>query len=604
MKTSFYSRTLALLTRVDKVRLVAVMVIQIMLGILDLLGVGFLGILGALSISGIQSRPTSQGVMDVLQTFNLERLQFQEQVTVLALLASLILISRTLLSIYLNRKVLYFLSRRGALISSQLIEKLLNQSLTQMQSKQSQESLYAVTNGVSYLTLGLLGTTATLFADASLLLILFLGLLFIDSILALSTLTFFGLVGLGMYFIMQKKSQDLGEQEAKFGIESNQRILEVLGTFRETVVRNRRAYYSQEIGKARLLHADTLAELTFMPLVSKYVIESSVIIGALGISAVQFILQDAEQAFGTLAVFLAAGTRIAPAVLRLQQSGIQIRRAIGGAKRTLDLIDELKEIRILNEPFMDIDFVHDGFTPEILLNQVSFSFPGSAVEVISKIDLTIKAGEVVAIVGPSGAGKTTLVDIILGVLKPDIGTVVVSNFPITETIKKWPGAISYVPQDVLIVNGTIESNVKLGYPITVGDEKVLDECLEISQLGDFVRSLPQKTLTHVGDKGTSLSGGQRQRLGIARALFTKPRLLVLDEATSALDGELEANLSSAINSLRGNVTLIFIAHRLSTVKSADKVVYIENGKILCVGTFDQVRRECYGFDRQASQMGL
>jgi ABC-type multidrug transport system fused ATPase/permease subunit len=604
MKTSPYSRTLALLSGADKTKFATMMVIQVLLGVLDLLGVGILGILGALSINGLQSNQTSQTITDILRILNIEKLQFQNQVAVLALIASLLLICRTFLSIYLNKKVLYFLSRRGALISSQLIGKLLSQNLTQIQGKQSQESLYAVTNGVTYLTLGLLGTTATLFADASLLLILFLGLFVIDPILALSTLTFFGFVGFWMYILMHKKSQDLGEQEAKFSIISNQRILEVLGAFRETIVRNRRAYYSEEIGKTRLSHADTMAELAFMPLISKYVIESALIIGGLGICAIQFTLLDAEQAVGTLAVFLAAGTRIAPAVLRLQQSGIQIKRAIGSSKTTLDLIDELKDIPILDEPSSEIDFLYEGFIPEISLNQVSFTFPGSKDEVISNVDLTIEAGEVVAIVGPSGAGKTTLVDLMLGVLKPNRGSVMISKLPVTEAVKKWAGAISYVPQDVLIVNGTIESNVKLGYPNSLGKKEILDECLEISQLTDLVQSLPKKTLAEVGDKGTSLSGGQRQRLGIARALFTKPRLLVLDEATSALDGETEASLSLAINSLRGRVTLIIIAHRLSTVRSADKVVYIEGGKILSVGTFDQVRLDCEGFNRQASQMGL
>jgi ABC-type multidrug transport system fused ATPase/permease subunit len=607
MKTSPYSRTLALFSRADKAKFAAMMVIQVLLGVLDLLGVGVLGILGALSINGLQSNQTNQTnqmVTDVLRMLNVEKLQFQNQVAVLALIASLLLICRTFLSIFLNRKVLYFLSRRGALISSQLIGKLLSQNLTQIQGKQSQESLYAVTYGVTSLTLGLLGTTATLFADASLLLILFFGLFVVDSVLALSTLTFFGLVGFWMYIIMHKRSQDLAELEVKFSIVSNQRILEVLGAFRETIVRNRRAYYSGEIGKTRLSHADTMAELAFMPLISKYVIESALIIGGLGICALQFTLLDAEQAIGTLAVFLAAGTRIAPAVLRLQQSGIQIKRAIGSSKTTLDLIGELKDIPILDEPSPEIDFLYEGFIPEISLNQVSFTFPGSRDEVISNVDLTIEAGEVVAIVGASGAGKTTLVDLMLGVLKPDRGSVMISKVPVSEAVKKWAGAISYVPQDVLIVNGTIESNVKLGYPISLGAKGLVDECLEISQLGDLVRSLPNKTLAEVGDKGTSLSGGQRQRLGIARALFTKPRLLVMDEATSALDGETEANLSLAINSLKGRVTLVLIAHRLSTVRSADKVVYIEGGKILSVGTFDQVRLDCEGFNRQASQMGL
>jgi ABC-type bacteriocin/lantibiotic exporter with double-glycine peptidase domain len=156
----------------------------------------------------------------------------------------------------------------------------------------------------------------------------------------------------------------------------------------------------------------------------------------------------------------------------------------------------------------------------------------------------------------------------------------------------------------MIANGTIRSNITLGFPDDAGSDQMILDAITISQLNGYLESLPDKENSKVGDRGAGMSGGQRQRLGIARALFTKPKLLVLDEATSALDGETEANVSSAIRSLKGDVTVILIAHRLSTVREADQVVYIEDGKILATGTFEEVRKAVPNFDRQASLMGL
>ena len=173
-----------------------------------------------------------------------------------------------------------------------------------------------------------------------------------------------------------------------------------------------------------------------------------------------------------------------------------------------------------------------------------------------------------------------------------------------EAINKWPGAIAYVPQDVMISNGSIKENLVLGYSQDeVGDE-LIQNALGIAHLQNFVLSLSEGIDTHVGERGSNLSGGQRQRLGIARALITKPKLLVLDEATSSLDGQSESDISDSINEMRGEITVLLIAHRLSTVQNADKVVYMEDGKILCVGTFDEVRKKVPNFDKQASLMGL
>lgn len=207
-------------------------------------------------------------------------------------------------------------------------------------------------------------------------------------------------------------------------------------------------------------------------------------------------------------------------------------------------------------------------------------------------------------VGQSGAGKTTLADLILGVLEPDAGEIRIGHLKPINAIKRWPGAVGYVPQDVLIFNGTVRQNVALGY----SEGEIIDariwEALENAQLVEFVRGLPLGLDTPVGDRGSKLSGGQRQRLGIARALYTLPKLLVLDEATSSLDGGTEADISRAINQLKGKVTVIMIAHRLSTVKNSDVVHYLSEGKLLASGTFSHVRSQIPEFERQASLMGL
>jgi ABC-type multidrug transport system fused ATPase/permease subunit len=196
------------------------------------------------------------------------------------------------------------------------------------------------------------------------------------------------------------------------------------------------------------------------------------------------------------------------------------------------------------------------------------------------------------------------VDVILGVIMPKTGSIKISSLDPMEAINKWPGAIAYVPQDVMISNGSIKENLVLGYSQDEVDDDLIQNALRIAHLQDFVLSLSKGVDTHVGERGSNLSGGQRQRLGIARALITKPKLLVLDEATSSLDGQSESDISDSINEMRGEITVLLIAHRLSTVQNADKVVYMEEGKIICIGTFHEVRQKVPNFDKQASLMGL
>jgi ABC-type multidrug transport system fused ATPase/permease subunit len=582
-----------------------VAIIQIVSGLMDLLGVAIIGVLGALTISGVQSSQPGNRVNSVLVFLHLQNQSLQMQATILGGTAALVLIARTAFSIIFTRRTLFFLSRRGALISSDLISRLLSKSLLTIQERSTVETLYAVTHGVGIIVLGIIGTGVIIVSDLSLFLVLFVGLFIIDPILAISTSLVFIAIGLLIYRLMNVRARDLGVINTNLSILSSEKILEVLNSYRESVVRNRRSYYADEIRKTRLEISDTIAELQFMPNVPKYIIETTVILGALLIGGVQFLLQDAQHAIATLSLFLAAGMRIAPAALRIQQNALQIRSNLGIAQPTLKLIDELGQSDPNTKVVIDkLDLVHKDFIPSIEIHDVSFRYPNAKNNALTGVTLSVVPGSTVAIVGSSGAGKTTLIDVLLGVLPIDKGEIRISGETPAKVVSKWPGAIAYVPQDVTISNGTVKQNISLGFPsgeVTSGN---IEQTLTISQLSSFVKNLPQGIDTEVGEKGSRISGGQRQRLGIARAMFTNPLLLVLDEATSSLDGETEASISEAVRNLKGKVTVVMIAHRLSTVREADQIVYMEAGKILATGTFDEVRNSVSDFDRQAQLMGL
>jgi ABC-type multidrug transport system fused ATPase/permease subunit len=341
-----------------------------------------------------------------------------------------------------------------------------------------------------------------------------------------------------------------------------------------------------------------------MPYVGKYVIETSVVVSAVFMGFIQFSLQDTVEAVGTMAIFLAAGSRIAPAVLRLQQGAVAIRSNSGAALATLDLISELEGANTTELVSDSLTIDHQGFKPVVRFSNVSFTYPSKITPAISNVDLEVNEGHFIAVVGSSGSGKTTLVDLMLGVLEPSDGMILISGENPVDAVSKWPGAISYVAQDVTIANGTIRENITLGYPSTAASDSLINETLKVSHLIEFVEKLDSGMHTNVGERGTLLSGGQRQRLGIARAMLTRPKLLVLDEATSSLDGVTEFDVSESLLFLRGTTTVIMIAHRLSTVRKADLVVYLHEGRVVARGSFDEVRNAVPDFDQQAKLMGI
>ncbi len=605
MRDKTVGRSLRLLAPKDRRKLGLVVVIQIFLSGLDLFGVALIGVVSALAITGVSGQVTGNRVGAVLEFMQLDGYTFETQVAILGVTAGVTLIGRTLLSIFFIRKSLFFLAHKAAIISGDLTSRVLAQPLLQLQKRSSQETLYALTGGVSSLVLVILGTVVMLASDLSLVLVMAVGLLVVDAGTAIGSFIFFAFIAIFLYRLSSSRVRSLNESIAETTIRGNEKVIEVLSNYRESIVRNRRAYYAKEFAKNRLDYSKFSAENSFIPNISKYVLESSVIIGAILLSATQFILQDARVAVATLAIFLAAGTRVAPAILRIQQGLLQIKGASGSADLTLKLAEEVANYSIASDtdPTLALG-AHSNFSAQVSFDNVSFSYPDGENKILDQVSFQILPGQFVAFVGSSGAGKSTLVDLLLGVLLPDSGVIKISGKNPGIAIEESPGAIAYVPQDVAIAIGTVRENIALGFPSEFATDDRINKALEIANLASFIDSLESKADTQVGERGAKLSGGQRQRLGISRAMFTNPKLLVLDEATSSLDAETEASVSNSIQSLRGGTTILMIAHRLATVRTADLVIYLADGHILAQGTFAEVRASVPDFDKQASLLGL
>ncbi len=597
-------RCILILEKRDRNRFFLIVWIQTLLGFLDLIGVAVIGVIGALAVNGIQSRNPGETVSQVMNILQIDQFSLQVQTAILGILGASVLIGRTCFSIYFSRKILYFLSYKSAQISSKLTKNLLSQSLSKVQENSTHHTLYAATTGVSSITIGVLANLANLIADISLCLILTAGIFAFDPVTALASISLFSIILLILHSSLSKKSKGAIRKQTELTIKTAELTNEIVDSYREAVVRKRREFYAHEISTNRFKISGFYAELAWMPSISKYVVEITVTLGALSLAALQFLSQDSTRAVGSLALFLAAGTRIAPALLRIQQNSISINTNLVGSEPTFNLIDSLVEKTSQEDFDLYIRTDHQDFIPLIEINDLSFAYENSSENSVSDVSFQVLPGELVAVVGPSGGGKSTLIDLILGMHEPKSGNVRISGLDPLASIAKWPGAIGYVPQNVIISSGTIRSNIGLGYPISSVTEDLANVALERAQLLDFVSNSDRGLDYETGERGSKLSGGQKQRLGIARALVTNPKFLILDEATSALDAETESLVSAAIGKMHGEITVLLIAHRLTTVLKADKVIYMDKSRIVAQGTFEEVRRNVPDFEKQAHLMGL
>lgn len=616
-KTDFMSmreavkRSLALLSRRDRRRLALATLIQIAASFLDLLGVLLLGLVGALAVTTVQGQQTPEVVTRVVAHLGLAELTNVQLLVLFSCAAAVALLLKTLLSALVLRRVFRFLAGRQAVVSAQLARSLLSKPLTFVQSRPSQDTAYALIQGSGAATMGVLGQWVIMVSESSLLLILAIALFVVNPIIALSSVAFFALVALALHYSLGKWASVAGRGIYEADVASLDSVQEVVNAYREVSIADRRSFYVDRLERLRWDSARAASDYQFIGAVPKYVFEVAFVAGGFCLAGFLFATQPMAAAVGTLTLFLAAATRVMPSILRVQGAAVSLRNSSGMATATFELAVDLADQQErwsakTTSSFSSADSpIQSGaLVPEVELREVSFTYPGSTSPAIQEVSLQIAEGTSVAFVGTSGAGKSTLADLMLGILEPDVGEVFVGGVAPCRATCTWSGSIGYVPQDVVLSNATIRENVALGIPHGAIDDERVWEALERAHIADLLQGEREGLDTRVGERGVRLSGGQRQRLGIARALYTRPRLLVLDEATSALDAETELALSQTFIDLEGSVTTVIIAHRLSTVRHADTVVYMDGGRIVATGSFDAVCNQVPAFRRQAEAMGL
>jgi ABC-type multidrug transport system fused ATPase/permease subunit len=604
--------SLALLSARDQLRIKLVVLLQFGISFLDLLGVLILGLITALATVATTGTPLpDSGVGSFVNSLP----NSSSFVIGLALTAGIVLVSKSILGLIVTRRTFKFLANRQAIVAGNLAHRLLSRPLLEVQSRSSQETTLALTNGVTALTLNTLGPVVVVAAEMSLVFVLALGLILVDPLVALFSVGFFALLIVLLQYLLGSWATRLGRGQTNADIGSFAALQHALRTYREISVSGRRGLFINRFQSLRWNAARVLADQFILSQVGKYVFEVGLIIGGGLLVLLISLTRDTAAAIAIITVFLASSARLIPSLLRLQGGLMTIRGAQGTGAVTLALIDELNAAEAASAPpavaapiaeaFNEsIHAGFPGFIPSVSLQSVELSYPEATELALDSITLEITPGESVALVGATGAGKSTLADIVLGVLLPDFGSVTVSGVEPHECVTRWPGAMAYVPQDIAVLSGTVRENVALGIPSEFIDNSLVWEALEWAQLSTFLSESRDGIDTVVGENGIQLSGGQRQRLGIARALYSRPRLLVLDEATSALDAGTERVITETLDSLAGDVTLIVIAHRLATIRHCDQVIHLADGRITGRGTFEEVRLQVPEFDRQSGLLGL
>lgn len=385
-------------------------------------------------------------------------------------------------------------------------------------------------------------------------------------------------VGLFTY-ITKRFSKGLGKEGQVYKAKLYQWMSQSLGGIKEVKVLNREKFFVSSYQKNYKLYIRGIRINRLLSITPKYIVEAVCMTGLLLaiIVKLNYGRSDIAAFIPQLAAFAVAAFRLLPSVGRINEHVNNILYA----SPSVDLIyNDLKEIEDYEETTGQEENKAWKFEENITAKHITYSYPGLDKEVLKDAECVIPKGKTVAFIGNSGAGKTTIADIILGLLKPQFGKVKVDDMNVYKNLTIWHHQLGYIPQVIYLSDDTIRSNVAFGIREQEIDDSAVMEAIRKAQLAEFVDGLPDGLDTLVGDRGVRLSGGQRQRIGIARALYHDPEILVLDEATSALDNETETAVMESIESLQGMKTMIIIAHRLTTIRNADIVYEVTDGKII------------------------
>lgn len=507
-------------------------------------------------------------------------------VVALALMIVGTFVAKDVCALVFRRWQLTFMAEHQVEVSTKMLEGYLTGPYAWHLTKNTGDKLWTVQGAVAAGYIGGISSALAAITEVLTVTFIFVSLLFISPVATLAAIVYFGVAALIVQGLIRPRILRASQQVLESSQLMSKASLQSLTAVKEIKLRHAHGPFVASFSEASNQGARAGVTASLLNDVPKYFLEIVFIVGV-GLLAIGATSSGSpEKAVTLLGIFVAAGTRILPSSVRLINAVAGIRFARFPLEHLVQENRWQEEARREQSDEIRTDEVPTG---DVAIRDLTFSYADRPDELVLRgVDLDIPSGQSVAIVGSSGAGKSTMIDLLLGLHRPRSGSITAGGIEVFDNLPGWQRNLAVVPQDVTLLDETLAVNIAFDEDV---DDDRLQEAVERAQLSDLVRDLPEGLETAVGERGVRLSGGQRQRIGIARALYRRPRLLVLDEATSALDNETERRLTSTIEGLKGSMTMVIVAHRLSTVRHCDLLVFMSDGKVQSIGTFEEVRAE-------------
>jgi len=521
--------------------------------------------------------------------------QRSDLVVYLGLVLVLAFVIKGVVALLFKRWSLKFTGYQQLATSTTILNHYMKDSYFNHKKSQPEETAYLISTYVVFAYRGFVGSIINFVGDFLSIIVLLIMILCVMPVPALIAFAYFGITIAVMQFFLRRGNAKYGEITARAGRDALRFLLDDIRGFREIRITNAHKAAIEQYREPAVRSVKSDVNLSFLNDFPKYSLEVIFIVGIAGLLALVTATQGAD-GLPSLMLFATACIRILPNATRMIASLGGIRANEFAREEVAKVIRSMspEEQRLQMVEFKDeIDpatIINSGIEPvDVQIDNLVYRYPDGDKDVLKDIQLDVPAGTSVAFVGGSGSGKTTLVDLILGLLTPTSGTISSQGKDIHTDLHSWYQKIGYVPQDPYLGNGTLREAVAFGIPEKHIDDDRVIYCLELAELMPVVETLEDGINTSIGENGNRLSGGQRQRVGIARAMYRNPSLLVMDEATSALDNETEHKITQTINRISKEITVIIVAHRLSTVRNVDQLVYLSQGRIANKGTFKEVQ---------------
>lgn len=486
-------------------------------------------------------------------------------------------------------------------LGSRVFAGFVNSPWTDRLRRNSSDLVRITDSSVSTTISGFVLPGASLIGEALNFLTLLVVLAVAQPLIGLIALIYLGLIGVFLNFQISRRTRQAGLVALRYSLRSSRLITEMIGALKEVTLRGKTGDVAEVVRVNRRHSTQARANAQFLSQVPRYVLEAAIIGGIALVGVVGYIQGGIGGATAAVALFGLAGFRMAPSIVRFQGVLSQLNVSAPHAQAVVDEIHRA-EARTAHLAARDSQPLPEH--PSVItFSDVTFQYAPDAEPAVNGISLEIPFGTNVAFVGASGAGKSTMVDLLLGLIEPTSGAVLVDGIPLTSLTRAWRSRVAYVPQEVSLFDASVAQNVALTWSSDADQERV-KTALRRAHMLDTIDSRVGGIDGRVGERGMALSGGQRQRLGIARALYVDPLVLVMDEATSSLDTATEAAVTRSIAELHGSTTTITVAHRLATIKEADRIFFMSGGRVTAQGTFDELVARVPEFALQAALAGL